>query len=697
MRRWSLSWSTREAVLMLREPILVEGRLVGAVSVADRTPLMADRVWGMGARRDWRLALGDHDDAELVVARDVPGLQIPVTVTQAVVSRGVEGRTVVGWGVFVAAAIAMVPAVGMAACAVVTALLLLATGPVSVEVMAILILTWGAAVGRVSARLPAVPARCVIAAGVAAGAVTTLLSPRPELASWLPDHLLRPGWGVVWVIAIVWTVAAWPGLRRPPAPTLARALAIAAVIALVGLGLAVVRVPLELAEASDRLTAEGPGPGEVNLEELLPAPPSEVDVADLTVALAERWDLGQRVAPSQLRLVGPDDVEWSRWGDLSSVGSTAERQWSLEAWPGLRLVLRSATGAWRWLADWRDLPHGAAGGIWVAVFTRAGSLAATFHEEIHALAPETAGRLFHAEAGWARVRVGESRQAARIVRHGDWLVAVIARTPAAAVWALKTAVAWVWGLLGLLLIHPPAFDREQLTTFGGRLRLLVAGGVVLPLVILTLFLHLRLVSEERRLEHVFGLEGLRSARYTTVYLAGGVPADDELARWLATGWGGEAALFEGAQVAAVSRPDLMQLGVLPELPAEEAYISYLLGRDDTIVVRKPQRLVAAGPVQLEDRRLLLQLYRIDPVRAREGPDAVDWLLTGAVLAALVVLVVTGRIEDRLSASLRNLVQLADTLLKGEPPGDVASTRSVPCTRRSVAGRRRCATRRSCCG
>ena len=74
---------------------------------------------------------------------------------------------------------------------------------------------------------------------------------------------------------------------------------------------------------------------------------------------------------------------------------------------------------------------------------------------------------------------------------------------------------------------------------------------------------------------------------------------------------------------------------------------------------------------LEDRRLLLQLYRIDPIRVREGPDAVDWLLTGAVLAALVVLVVTARIEQRLSASLRNLVRLADTLLRGEPPGDVA--------------------------
>jgi len=672
MRRWSLSWSTREAVLTLREPILVDGRLVGAISIADATSLSSDATWGMRGGRGWRLVLGQAADAMLVTSPDVPGLQIPVVVEEADRLRRLTGWTAAAWGAFLVAALAAAPVVGMGACVAATGVLVAAPGTPALEVVAVLILAWGAAVGAVGTRLPAVAARWTVSVAAVVGAAATLAMPHSALASWLPDHLLRPGWGVVWVIGAVWALSAWPSLRRASTMTLGRALVVAASVAVVGLGLALVRMPLELVEAAQRLGEEGPEPGAADVESLLPAPPTEVDVADLTVALAERWDLGRRVVPSQLRLVGPGDGEWSRWGDLSAVGGTeVERRWSLTGWPGLALVLRSATGPWRWLGDWRDTPAGSAGGVRVAVFTRAGAVAATFHEEIQALAPEVAGRLFHAETGWAMVRVGESLQPARIVRHGDWLVAAVARSPAAAVWALKTAVAWIWGLLGLLLVRPPAFDREQLTTFGGRLRMLVAVGVVLPLVILTLFLHLRLVSEERRLEQVFGLEGLRSARYTTVYLSGGVPADDDLARWLATGWGGEAALFDGAEVAAVSRPDLMQTGVLPELPAEEAYISYLLGRDDTIVVREPERLVAAGPVQLEDRRLLLQLYRVDPVRAREGPGAVDWLLTGAVLAALVVLVVTGRIEERLSVSLRNLVRLADTLLRGEPPGDVA--------------------------
>ncbi len=672
MRRWSLSWSTREAVLTLREPILVDGRLAGAISVADATPLTADAMWGMGGGRGWQLCLGHDANAVSVTSPDVPGLHVPVVVEEVDRLRPLSGWTAAAWGVFLVAALTAAPAVGMAACAAATAAVVAGPGPSTLEIVAVLILAWGAAVGRVGSRLPPAAARWMVSVAAAVGAASTLAVRHPALASWLPDHLLRPGWGVVWVLAAAWALSAWPSLRRTSPLTLGLALVLAAGVAVVGLGLALIRIPLELVDAAQGLAEEGPGPGALDVESLMPAPAADVDVADLAVALAERWGLGRRVVPTQLRLVGPGDAEWSRWGDLSGVGATdVERRWSLAGWPGLALVLRSATGPWRWLGDWRDTPAGAAGGARVAVFTRAGAVAATFHEEIRALAPEVAGRLFHAETGWALVRVGESLQPARVVRHGDWLVATVARSPAAAVWALKTAMASIWGLLGLLLVRPPGFDRDQLTTFGGRLRMLVAVGVVLPLVILTLFLHLRLVSEERRLEQVFGLEGLRSARYTTVYLAGGVPADDDLARWLATGWGGEAALFDGAEVTAVSRPDLMQTGVLPELPAEEAYISYLLGRDDTIVVREPERLVAAGPVQLEDRRLLLQLYRVDPVRAREGPGAVDWLLTGAVLAALVVLVVTGRIEQRLSASLRNLVRLADTLLRGEPPGDVA--------------------------
>jgi signal transduction histidine kinase len=260
--------------------------------------------------------------------------------------------------------------------------------------------------------------------------------------------------------------------------------------------------------------------------------------------------------------------------------------------------------------------------------------------------------------------------ASRVLRRDEWLVAAVARYPTPAVWVLRAAVASLWALLGLLLARPPTFRRSQLATFGGRLRLLVAGGVVLPLVVLTLVLNVRLHQEERRLEQVLGLDALEAARYTASHLSGGFEVDDEIARWLSAGWGGEVVLFEGAEVVAVSRPDLMSAGVLPQLPAAAVFPAYLTGRDEPSVLRSGDRVVAAGPVVLQGRRLLLELIRIDPLRSRDTLGAVDWLLTGALLAALLALVLTSRVEQRLSVSLRDLVSLARRLLHGEPVGEV---------------------------
>ncbi len=229
--------------------------------------------------------------------------------------------------------------------------------------------------------------------------------------------------------------------------------------------------------------------------------------------------------------------------------------------------------------------------------------------------------------------MGDGRALARVVRRGDWLVAAVAHPPAPPVWVVRTALAAVWALLGLMLARPPVVRREQLATFGGRLRLLVAGGVVIPLVILTLFLQLRLGREEARLEEVLGLDAFDAARYTIEHLGGGVVVDDQLAAWLARGWGGEVVFFDRTAAVAVSRPDLMSVGRLSQLPAVEAFPAYLLGRSDTVVSRRPGWVTSAGAVAVEGRRVLLQLYRSDPLRTGDAPDAVDWLLTGALLAA----------------------------------------------------------------
>jgi two-component system nitrogen regulation sensor histidine kinase NtrY len=100
----------------------------------------------------------------------------------------------------------------------------------------------------------------------------------------------------------------------------------------------------------------------------------------------------------------------------------------------------------------------------------------------------------------------------------------------------------------------------------------------------------------------------------------------------------------------------------------EAYPGYLLGRSDTVISHRPDWVAASGTVEVESRRFLLQLFRSDPLRSGDAPDAADWLLTGALLAALVAIIATARIEDRLSTSLRDLVGLARRLVRGEPVG-----------------------------
>ena len=476
--------------------------------------------------------------------------------------------------------------------------------------------------------------------------------------------------------------AAWSHRERPAVVTLARVLVAAGALAALALAVELVRLPIGLLEESAR--ARGLGwpalgvalpRGDLDLDQLLPASVAACRVDDLAPMLAERWGLVRWATPSELTLVDGDGRELSLWGDLAPAGEAVRRMrsWQLVGSPGWTLDLTVAVEPWSLLRDWRgDTPSEPAPHVpvWFAALTRSGSVAATLHAEVRNLEPAAAGDLWHAGAGWASVTVGDAPQLARVWRQGDWLVAAVARTPAPSVWVVQAAVACLWALLGLVLARPPSLRRQQLATFGGRLRLLVAAGVVLPLIILTLFLHLRLRREEQRLDQVAGLDALRAARFTAISLAEGLEVDDGLARWLERLVGGEVVLFDGAEVAAVSRRDLLAIGVIPDLPLDAVFPQYLLGRDDPVVRRQDDRLVAAGALELEGRRYLLQVYPTLPLPPGEAPEAVDWLLTGAALAALAVLLLTSRVERRLSASLRDLVGLAGRLLDGEPLGPI---------------------------
>ena len=121
--------------------------------------------------------------------------------------------------------------------------------------------------------------------------MTAVLGFPAERFGWLPEHLLRPGWGGAWMVALVWLVVAWPGVSRTRFP-LARRLQVASLLALLGLGLHLARVPVEL----ERRGREGRGVvlprGDLQLDARLPAPPESCRLGDLAPVLAAQWACG---------------------------------------------------------------------------------------------------------------------------------------------------------------------------------------------------------------------------------------------------------------------------------------------------------------------------------------------------------------------------------------------------------------------
>ena len=679
-RQWGVAWASGSADLWLRDPLLIDGRLVGAVIVADRTSLQKRHIWGMRAGRGRELALGIHRDGfETLTPSAAPGIEVPVISIPASGRSPNEVRWF-GWMLLAGMAVVFQPRMAVVVVAAGATSLLFAPGTASGFANGATVLLAGAALGRLAGVIARRWSRLLVSASLTGASLMAVFANPVDRFSWLPEHLLGPGWGGVWMVALAWLVSGWPGVSRSRF-SLGRRLRTATALALFGLSWHMLRVPVELARAIDAHSQVVLPRGEIELAGDLPAEPIACRLNDLAPVVAERWRLAEWQTPSELLLIDEMGSEISRWGDLGPAGADVRvlRTWFLEDPEGYSLELAVAVEPWSLLGDWRTgrpIEDARGGPVWSAVLTRTGEVAAGLHPEVEGLDPVSAGELFHAGGGWVRIDVGDVRRLARVRREGQWLVLAIANHPSASDWVVRAIIASLWALFGTIMALPPILKRQHLSTFGGRLRLLVTGGVVLPLAILTLFLHQRITGQEQRLEQNRGLDALQASRYTAVHLGGGFAVDDQLARWLAAGWGGEVCLWDGDLPVAASRPDLVVSGVLPQLPLAATYPSFLLGRDDPVILRWRDLMVASGPIDLQGNRLLLHLYRSDPVRSGADLGAVDWLLTGALLSALLALLLTTQVEERLSTSLRELVVLARKLRDGEPVGPLRRPRET---------------------
>lgn len=669
-RQWGISWTAATVRVVLREPLLLEGRLVGAITAVESAPLVTDEGFGLKAPFGWHFAFGGRD-SPLVLRNDTAaGIALPIDWLEDSAS----GRVVPPWVLWVAMSALIVPfGPGLALAAGFLAIVAVHQGARSGTCLglSIAVLVVAFAANRWFSSMAPAWRRVGVVSGLTLVVALSLVLARSEPSFWLPAHLMPPGFGAVWLVAAVWLMAAWPVRRWDLERRLLLAGVAAGVAALVNLA----AIAFELSHDKGAANHDIPAAGGLDDREIHGLLDESQYIGDLAPVLARQWGLDEWSTGIELVVIDASGAEVSRWGDLTGAAgrSSVHSQWTLLAETGLQAQLRTVSEPWSLLRDWSNsggLESSDDASIWWVVLTRSGTVAASLHPDVRPLDPYVAGSLYHHGGGWRWMEIAGERFLARIRREGPWLVAKVAHQPPAVTWFIRMLSGALWALLVLFFVCPPTRRPRRRTTFSGRLRMLVASAVVVPLAVLAVLFHFRVRAQDRLMERAAGTKVFRAARYTVEHLAEGLVVDDDLARWLAEGWGGEVTFFDGIHLLASSRRDLIEMGKLPQVPMSEAFPGFLLNRDDVIVERWKNEIVASGAVRLQGRNVLLQLTSEPPVGARESPRTFDWLVSVSAIAALLALVLSGRVSGRLTHSLNILVSLSRRLLHGDPVREV---------------------------
>jgi signal transduction histidine kinase len=371
--------------------------------------------------------------------------------------------------------------------------------------------------------------------------------------------------------------------------------------------------------------------------------------------LAHQVDFSESLPGASLVLVDPSGEPAGTWGPLPpTVGPET-----------VELASRPLIGSWRVAVLTPAPPQNVLSaldaegiGIPVAAFDRAGAPTAR-GAIFRPLTPDTVGRALAAQRSWGRVRVGEREFDAYLRAIGDYVLAVPWDRPPPSELALLLAALVLWGAAPVVVWEQrprvAAWWRER-RTFAGRLRLLTAAAVALPVVLLSQFLP----QQWARQRELVRLELGRAVSRPLASLGW----QHEMG-FLVNEMGGTVAVYRAGELTFSSRPDLVAEGRVPSLPPAEAFVRAVRGWREPVVTGAEETNVFA-PMRSGEEPLVVAVLGLQMGATGVGPSPAEWFAVTGLWGLVFALAVAERLERRLATPLRQLVGAVTRLEEGRP-------------------------------